>query len=88
MPLEIFLWGKMINLLAVLLGAGGLLTYLYGLYRRYQQLKQKIAQAEAQATMKNDLEEIAKKAKVADEKVIDFDRIANEFESNNGPSKK
>ena len=62
----------------ILLGLG-VASYLYSLYSRYQATQIKIAQAEAQAKIQTDLETIAQKAKVSDEKVIDFNDSVKQF---------
>lgn len=69
----IYLW-----LSKFLLGLG-LASYLYSLYSRYIASKNKIAQDESQAKIKTDLETIAQKVKVSDEKVIDFDSASKQF---------
>lgn len=62
----------------ILLGLG-VASYLYSLYSRYQSAQIKIARAEAQAKIQSDLETIAQKAKVSDEKVVDFNDAVNKF---------
>ncbi len=77
----------MTNFIAGLLGIGALLSYLYGLYRNYKTAMDKVAQAEAAAKVKTDLDKVAEDAKISDEKVIDFNDAAVKFESNNKPGK-
>ncbi len=62
----------------ILLGLG-VASYLYSLYARYQAAQIKIAEAEATAKIQTDMETIAQKAKVSDEKVIDFNDAVKRF---------
>ncbi len=71
-------------LLSKILLAGGVGLYLYSLYSRYQTNLIKIAEAEATAKIQTDLETIAQKAKVSDEKVIDFNSAVETFKKDSG----